>query len=106
MARFWVSWWSGNYADEGCTKPPFDSWCSGMRDRADTEKNGRDEESYCAVIDTDDKSAEARIIATIKKHFPDAAMRFIEPKAKDWKPGDRFPGFDEKLTKLTKREAA
>jgi hypothetical protein len=100
MARFWVSWWSGNYEDEGCTKPPFDSWCSGVRARADTKRTGRDEESYYAVIDTENKGAEKRIMASIKKHFPDAEMRFIEPKPLDFKPGSRFPGFDEKQTAL------
>ncbi|MCP1757883.1 hypothetical protein [Bradyrhizobium elkanii] len=47
MPRHWASWWSGNYADEGCTRPPFKTWVSGTRDR-DEE---RDEQSLCAVVD-------------------------------------------------------
>jgi hypothetical protein len=33
MARQWANWWSGNYADESCTNPPFKIWVSGYRDR-------------------------------------------------------------------------
>lgn len=106
MARFWISWWSGYHADEGCTRPPFVLRCSGIRSRADTEETERNEGSYCAVIDTEGQGAEARITAAIKNHFPDAEMRLIEARANDWQSGDRFSGFDAESTKLTEREAA
>lgn len=87
LNRFWVSWWSGNYASEGCTAPPFQVWCTGSRDRAD----GRDEESYCAVIDA---PSEAVIWRGIEKHYPDYEPRFCTPREPDWTPNDRFQNFE------------
>jgi hypothetical protein len=84
MTRYWVSWWSGYYLDEGCTKPPFQSWISGQRD------GPRDECSFCAVIDAD---SESEILDCIRHHFPDYELRFCNPKPDDYEPGDRFPGF-------------
>lgn len=93
MQRYWISWYSGNYADEGCTKPPFQFWCSGYRDR---KKDDRDEQILCAVVDAighpDDH--EKDICAVLKQHFPDYKLRFITEKQSDWTPGDRFPGFE------------
>jgi hypothetical protein len=86
MTRYWVSWWSGNYEDEGCTKPPFQFWVSGQRERGMDED--RDEESICAVIDSESSEDIESLIA---KHFPDYEMRFCEERASDWEPGDRFP---------------
>lgn len=85
MSRYWVSWWSGNYADEGCTKPPFKFWNSGTRDRANPD---RDECSLCAVIDQ--AGGVAEVLSLVRFHFPDAEQRFCEPKPDDWQPGDRF----------------
>lgn len=87
MIRYWVSWWSGYYADEGCTKPPFQVWVSGTRPRLNDEK--RDDCSICAVIDAESASEVETIVA---HHFPDYEMRFIEFKDADWQPpADRFP---------------
>lgn len=83
--RHWVSWWSGNYADEGCTKPPFKFWVSGQRDRDGTD--GRDECSLCAVIDAVDEDA---VWALVETHYPDCQQRFCERKEADFTPGDRF----------------
>lgn len=93
MNRYWVSWWSGYYESEGCTAPPFQVWTSGERSRL--EGFGEDL-SICAVIDADN---EEQIEASIKKHFPDYEMRFIEKRNIDYVPGSRFPNFENK-TKL------
>ncbi len=94
MQRHWISWYSGNYADEGCTKPPFQFWCSGTRER--NGNDDRNEQILCAVVDCighpDDHAKDIR--QALKRHFPDFTERFIEPKEKDWTPGDRFPGFE------------
>jgi hypothetical protein len=84
MPRHWASWWSGNYTDEGCTKPPFKFWVSGYRPR-DEE---RDEQSLCAVIDAQD---DLDVTNLIKQHYPDFEMRFIDEKPDGWQPGSRFP---------------
>ena len=84
--RYWASWWSGNYADEGCTETPFEMWVSGQRERADEK---RDDCSICAVIDAEDEAAVETLIAA---HFPDYEMRFCEAKSSDFSPPpDRFP---------------
>lgn len=88
MTRYWVSWWSGNYADEGCTKPPFQYWNSGERPRADDDE--KTDCSLCAVIDA---PIEAVVWAAIAKYFPDMEERFCERRPSNWQPGDRFPGF-------------
>ena len=87
--RFWASWWSGNYEDEGCTKPPFKFWVSGQRERANDDPGSeRDECSLCAVIDAEDDLA---VWNLVKAHFPDYKERFCDPRADDWQPGGRFP---------------
>lgn len=89
--RYWVSWWSGNYADEGCTKPPFQFWTSGERDRADD--SGLTDCSLCAVIDAPNEEAIRRAVL---KHFPDASFRFVNMKDDGWNPGERFAGFQNR----------
>ncbi|TCL39973.1 hypothetical protein EV210_101173 [Anaerospora hongkongensis] len=85
MQRFWASWYSGNYADEGCTKPPFKFWISGYSDRNDD--SGRDDCAICAVIDATDEEAVWRVV---EKHFPDFKKRFCDKKEADYVPGGRF----------------
>jgi hypothetical protein len=110
MARFWVSWISGNYEDEGCTAPSFKFWVTGQigrpnwgltpeqfikTDEFDSEEaldafldeHARDDCTLCAVIDAASEEAVWALIAT---HFPDYKQRFIEPRPGDWAPGDRF----------------
>lgn len=89
MNRYWVSWYSGNWADEGCTKPPFHFWVTGYRKRENIEENeGRDECSLCAVLDDKDEKS---IWSLIGKHFPDFKIRFCEIKDKNYEPpSDRF----------------
>ncbi|WP_396604920.1 hypothetical protein ACFLEY_22795 [Bradyrhizobium sp. YCK136] len=83
MPRHWASWWSGNYADEGCTRPPFKTWVSGTRDRDEQ----RDEQSLCAVVDAQD---DMEVKNLISKHYPDAEVRFVDEKPEGWEPGDRY----------------
>lgn len=92
MNRYWCSWWSGYYEDEGCTKPSFQIWISGNRDR-DEE---RDQLSICAVIDANN---EEEILKAISFHFPDYEIRFIEQVADDYIPSNRFNNF-KNLTKI------
>lgn len=89
MARFWASWWSGYYATEGCTEPPFQIWESGHRNRHD----GKDEMSFCAVLDA---TSEVEIEEAVRRHFPDAEMRFCTQQDADFIPSDRFPDFEGK----------
>jgi hypothetical protein len=86
LNRYWVSWWSAYRADEGCTKPPFQIWSSGFRERAD----GVQEDSFCAMLDLAD---DVQIAAELLRWFPDATLRFCEPRDHHAVPGDRFPGF-------------
>jgi hypothetical protein len=91
MKRFWVSWWSGYYTDEGCTEPPYQCWESGERDRAgDTKKT---DVSLCAVIDA---NSQEEIEASLQKHFPDYELRFCNEVEPDYVPGNRFPGFEDR----------
>ena len=86
MKRFWVSWWSGNYADEGCTKPPFQFFVTGYRDRNDD--SGKDDCSICAWIEA---PSEQSVLDVIQVHFPDYEARFINEVESDFVPNNRFP---------------
>ena len=103
LTRYWVSWWSGYWADEGCTEPDFQLWISGQRDRENKDpESNRDECSICAVIDADNEQEIEEVIA---EHFPDYEMRFCNPCEPDWVPNDRFPGFQGR-TALRKERLA
>lgn len=79
LTRFWVSWWSGNYTDEGCSNPPFQYWLSGYRHRdGETE---RTDLSLMAVIDAETSD---QVAAALPRYFPDCELRFIEPQAADF----------------------
>ena len=118
MKRFWVSWYSGNYEDEGCTAPPFQFWTTGQRsrpnegmtddqyaeyskimdeDEADAflDKHARDDCTLCALIDA---KSEDQIWPVIAKHFPDYRERFCEERPSDYVPGDRFRDFDNRTS--------
>ena len=103
--RYWVSWWSGNvcqedkqtedlYEDEGCSEPPFQVWVSGQRERKNFFGD-RDECSMCAVIDSE---SEDRIWEVVEKHYPDYEERFCEERESNFEPGDRFPGFENRVS--------
>jgi len=98
MKRYWVSWWSGYYIDEGCTKPPFQMWETSSRERRD----GRDEVSLCAVIDAE---RGRDIWKVVKYHFPDFEARFCEERPSDYAPpSDRFPNFRNRTTLIEQTE--
>ena len=110
MKRFWTSWYSGNYADEGCTKPPFEFWVSGQKERQNyglsdelyeqyskimseakadkfLDKHSKDDCSICAVIDAENEDEVWKLVAI---HFPDYDQRFCDEREKDFNPGSRF----------------
>ena len=116
--RYWVSWWSGYYEDEGCTKPPFQIWISGQRDRPNlglsdemyehlkavtndddysdfVQTYSRSDYSICAVIDAE---TELDVLAALKIYFPDREPRFCVEHPMDFTPGDRFPNFENKTS--------
>jgi hypothetical protein len=88
--RYWVSWYSGCYRDEGFTFPPFQFWSYGTRIR---RKSDRVNQILFALLEAPDKEM---IWDVIGKHFPDYSSRFLEAVAEDWSPGSRFPDFDGK----------
>jgi hypothetical protein len=51
--------------------------------------------SMCALIEA---NSEAEIWPVIKHHFPDYEYRMCEPVADDWKPGSRFPDFQDRTS--------
>lgn len=84
--KYWASWWSGNYEDEGCKAPPFKFWESGIRMRGDS--SNRDDWSICAVIEGKDKEGVWKIV---QRYFPDFKRRFCKQVEDNFHPGDRFP---------------
>lgn len=91
--RYWVSWWSGFYENEGCTLPPFQIWISGHRDRSD----GQTEVSICTMIDAE---CECEIWKVVDQHFPDYEERFCDKRRNnDAVPeSSRFPGFENRTS--------
>lgn len=110
MKRFWTSWYSGNYEDEGCTNPPFQFWVTGYSGRNNygltaaqqaelaqiededsqddyLEKHARTNCTICAAINGEDEEAVWKLVNT---HFPDYVERFIDEVPLDFVPGDRF----------------
>lgn len=123
MKRFWVSWFSGGYEDEGCVgEPPFTYWWSGQRERPN---HGLTEEQYAQYLEMDDDEgdefldkhgrstgtavacvdaeSEEEIWAVIAKYFPDYEQRFIEEREADFQPGagSRFTSEEPISTSLT-----
>lgn len=118
MKRFWVSWFSGNYEDEGCTEPPFTYWTTGSTDRDNNgltaeqlevasqiidedeydrymDEHSRNDCSICALIDAND---EKEIWEVVSKHFPDYKFRFCEEREPNHIPGNRFPAKEIKTS--------
>lgn len=116
LNRYWISWQSGNYADEGCTKPPFQYWITGYCDRpffgltpvrhaeflsfaTPTEQDefldrySRDNCIFCAMVDA---TNEDEIWEVIKKHFPDCEIRFCNPVELNAVPGNEFTKFENR----------
>lgn len=120
MNRYWISWWSGYYEEEGCTDPPFQIWISGQKEREDDGLNkeqlemlskiqdsdeydaflnqySKDDCSICACVDAE---SEEDIWKVVAHHFPDYEPRFCELENTDYDPsiGGRFANFKNKTS--------
>ena len=121
MNRYWISWYSGNYEDEGCTEPPFQFWTSGYRSRPQhglsdenfvlynhllkkdediaedfLNEHTRDTCTLCAMVDAE---SEDEIWAAVAKYFPDWEYRFCELQdSRVAVTGDRFPDFQNRTS--------
>jgi len=101
MKKYWISFYSGYYSDEGCSKPPFQVWISGQLERRphlpQTFENGnsKDDCSICALVEAND---EDEIWKSVKKYFPDYEERFCKEVKDNYKPNDRFPDFQNKIS--------
>lgn len=84
MKKYWVSWVSGYYSDEGCSKPPYPVWITGQLERP---AGLRSDCTICAVIQAEN---EEEVWNSVAKHFPDYQTRFIIEKDSNWIPGNRF----------------
>ncbi len=95
--RYWVSWWSGAYADQGATNPPFQIWTMEHRPSRSTDWNNkaRDDLALTAVIDAPNAAA---IWESVRLHFPDAEPRWAEPRPDNWHPADVFPGWEDRTS--------
>lgn len=123
MTRYWISWWSGGYADEGCVEePPFTYWWSGQRERPNEGLTDEQYKIYKAIEDEDraytfldafgksdgsacacvDAESEDEVWEVIGKYFPDYEQRFIEERAADYDPseGGRFTSEEPIRTSL------
>jgi len=92
MKRYWCSWWSGYYLDEGCSMPPFQIWLLHERARNYPDTT-RTEVNIYAVIDSD---LVAEIESSIQKYFPDYSELSIEEKDIDFQPDECFINFENK----------
>lgn len=96
MQKYWISFYSGYYEDEGCSKPPFQVWMSGQCERRthlpQVFENGyeKDDGIWCALVESHNTE---NIWKTVEKHFPDYEERFCHEVESDWIPNDRFPDF-------------
>ncbi len=89
--RFWVSWVCTSTDPRPLLFPPHKEICGWWR----TGFNADDNVTICAVVDAESESHAA---AAVFRDWPEAELyvnefgwRFIEPRDRDWKPGDRFP---------------
>lgn len=85
MKRYWVSWWSGEFEEDGCTPPPFRlmMFCTGHRGEDDAGQF-----SLCLLVES--QSADD-VWQMILRHYPDAELRFCDETAEGLE-SDRFPG--------------
>ncbi len=116
MTRYWASWYSGDYEDEGCTTPPFQIWYTGQADRPDNglspenlaiyekmlgQSDGDDQDALDEFLDTNsrtDATICAEIVADSEEdvwelvaiHYPDYRQRFCDEMAPDQKRSSRF----------------
>jgi len=58
MKRYWISWYSGGYEEEGCVdEPPFQYWWSGQRDRPNYGLSDEKYAEYLKIEDEDEGDA-------------------------------------------------
>jgi len=116
LKRYRIRFYSGNYEDEGCSRPSFPVWISSQRDRRDPDLEygveGWDavrslqttddedlwdwvQEAYarddCCFVGFIDAHSYQSALVRIGTHFPDYYDLEIEQVAYDWLPGSRFP---------------
>ena len=93
MSRYWVSWyepmpdgdWRPLTVPDKANIPAY--WCSG--ETAEDPPSA----TVCAVVDAPDSMAAVKLV---HDHWTPGEFRFIEQKADDYRPGDRFPWPEEK----------
>jgi len=125
MKRYWISWYSGGYEDEGCIEePPFQYWWSGQRERpnhgltpekyaeymkiededdanAFLDEHGRSDGTACAMVEAE---SEDEIWTVVARYFPDYEYRFCELREDGATTGDRFGGFENRVSLYGKTE--
>ena len=118
MKRFWISWYSGGYEDEGCVgEPPFQYWWTGDRERPNygltpeqlaiyeaiedqdeadeyLDEHSRSDGTACALVEAESVD---QIWEVVGKFFPDYRERFCEERESDWTPNDRFSDFESRI---------
>lgn len=119
MKRFWISWYSGGYEDEGCVdNPPFQYWWTGQCDRPNygltpekfaiynaiededkadeyLEEHEKSDGTACALVEAENEDEIWRVVA---KYFPDYRYRFCEEREPGYVPGDRFSDFENRIS--------
>ena len=60
MNRYWISWYSGGYEDEGCKlETPFQYWWTGQRSRPNEGLTPEQMTEYYRLFDKDESKARA-----------------------------------------------
>jgi len=101
MERYWIRFISGNYADEGCTNPPFQFWETGMRDRRShlpqefESGNEKEDLSLCALVEAE---GEKQVWEAVERYFPDYEESFCNKVGHYYRPGERFPSFENRVS--------
>jgi len=119
MTRYWISWYSGGYVDEGCVEePPFQYWWTGQRERPNygltperlaeyeaftdedegedyLDEHSRSDGTACALVEAE---SVYEIWKTVGKYFPDYRERFCEECEVGHTPGDRFGNFENRTS--------
>jgi hypothetical protein len=80
MNKYWVSWYSSEDEEMGCTNPPFQAWLTGY--------TSNDEHTLCGLFNAE---SEEDIWNLIEEYYPDYTERFCEIREDDFQPSDRFP---------------
>jgi len=88
--RYWVTFLSGYYKDEGCSHPDFPSWIlSDIKDRRlflpHLTSDGHPK-TDCVIAGLIDAFSEEELWIRVKKFFPDYEMQSIETKPAQWQP--------------------